>query len=394
MALLTGAVPTAISTDVTMQGAIFNGIYTLGSPFPFICTSGNCEWQSFASLGVCGACANQSDASKWTVSCHPLSTNQSPNQSLPAEPGDEVPKACYYKLPGQVELAAFVSMDGAGAYATTINVTAIASENTNGSKIVEFTMIRFPGAGRIRDFVLPDPEVHECSLWWCPKYYHNVAISNGTMTPETVVDGSFGDTLTFWSGGVDSRYQVFTAEDPGNVALFNETFTVNAMDDQNTGQYLQDLFTTAQLSGNAYTALTGYVTIANALYHAKNITDTVSNLARSMTNRVRLSQNTTAVHGITYNDVTFIHVRWMWLSLPALVVLLANGLLVGSILLNRQRRVVLWKSSTLALLFHGLDGWHRDELDVDRASQIERKAKSMHAQFQRNCNEELRFVKC
>jgi hypothetical protein len=98
------------------------------------------------------------------------------------------------------------------------------------------------------------------------------------------------------------------------VALFNETFTVNVKNNQNTGQYLLGLFTTAQLSGYAYTALTGYVTIANALYHAKNITDTVSNLARSMTNRVRLGQNTTAVHGITYIDVTFIHVRWIWLS--------------------------------------------------------------------------------
>lgn len=386
-----GDVPTAISTDVTMQGAIFNGIYTLDSPFPFLCTSGNCEWQSFASLGVCGACANQSHTSKWTVSCHTLDTNQ----SLPAEPGDDVPKACYYELPGQVELVAFTGMSGAGTYATTINVTATAFENTNGSDIVQFTMIRFPGAGGT--FMLPDPEVLDCSLWWCPKYYHNVTVSNGTMTPETVVEGSFGDTSTFWSGGVwdggDSGYQVFTAADSGNVAVFNETFTVNIRDNQNTGQYLQGLFTTSQLSGNAYTDLTGYVTIANALYHAENITDTVSNLARSMTNRVRLGQNTTAVHGTTYNDVTFIHVRWIWLSLPALVVLLANGLLLGSILLNRQRRVVLWKSSSLALLFHGLDGWQRDELDVDRIGQIERKAKNMQVQFQRNRNDELRFVK-
>jgi hypothetical protein len=74
-----------------------------------------------------------------------------------------------------VELVAFAGMNGAEAYATTINVTAITFENANGSKIVEFTMIRFPGSGGT--FVLPDPEVHESSLWWCPKYYHNVAIS-------------------------------------------------------------------------------------------------------------------------------------------------------------------------------------------------------------------------
>ena len=326
------------------------------------------------------------------MSCHTLDTNK----TVPIAPGKNAPKVCYYELPGQTELVAFTGMGGAGSYATTINMTAVAFENTNTSNIMAFMMIRFPGAGAT--FALPDPEVHECLLWWCPKYYHNVTISNGSMTPETVVEGSFDDGSTTWSNGnwdgVDPGYQVLTAPDPGNIASFNKTFTVNLRDNANTGQYLQGLFTTSQLSGNAYTDLTGYVNIANALYHAPNITDTVSRIATSMTNRVRLGQNATAAHGITYQDVTFIHVRWIWLSLPALVVLLANALLLVSILLNGQRRTVLWKSSSLALLFHGLEGWHRCELDGDKASQIESDARSMRAQLQRNPNDELRFVRC
>jgi hypothetical protein len=50
-ALLTGGLITAISTDVTMQGAIFNGTYTLGAPFPFVCTSGNLEWWAMLQSG-------------------------------------------------------------------------------------------------------------------------------------------------------------------------------------------------------------------------------------------------------------------------------------------------------------------------------------------------------
>lgn len=55
---------------------------------------------------------------------------------------------------------------------------------------------------------------------------------------------------------------------------------------------------------------------------------------------------------------------------PTPVVILTNSLLLVLILLNLQHYMILWKSSSLVLLFHGLEGWHQDELGGDR-SQIE-----------------------
>lgn len=54
-----------------------------------------------------------------------------------------------------------------GFYAPTINMIAVAFENTNTSNIVAFMMILFPGVGG--SFILPDPEVYEDLLLWRPK---------------------------------------------------------------------------------------------------------------------------------------------------------------------------------------------------------------------------------
>jgi hypothetical protein len=52
-------------------------------------------------------------------------------------------------------------------YALTINMIAVAFENTSTLNIVTFTMIFFPGAGG--SFILPDPEVYEDLSLWRPK---------------------------------------------------------------------------------------------------------------------------------------------------------------------------------------------------------------------------------
>lgn len=57
------------------------------------------------------------------------------------------------------------------------------------------------------------------------------------------------------------------------------------------------------------------------------------------------------VAGTTTTTVTFIQVRWWWLTLPVGLELATIFLLVGTMLQNRN--TVTWKSSALAFIFHG-----------------------------------------
>ena len=80
-------------------------------------------------------------------------------------------------------------------------------------------------------------------------------------------------------------------------------------------------------------------------------------LANSMTAVMRQAgnaPNTASPTGISYKLETCIHVQWAWLSLPAALILLAAAFLISTILETRPWQMT-WKSSALALLFHGLD---------------------------------------
>jgi hypothetical protein len=50
-----------------------------------------------------------------------------------------------------------------------------------------------------------------------------------------------------------------------------------------------------------------------------------------------------------------ISVRWAWLSLPLILEVLAVLLLGTTIFLTKKQRMPIWKSSTIATLFHGVD---------------------------------------
>ena len=98
-----------------------------------------------------------------------------------------------------------------------------------------------------------------------------------------------------------------------------------------------------------------------------NIEELMDNLIESMTVRLRqaaaglLHPNST-VDATTFQLQTFVRIRWRWLTLPVLVHVLTAVLLVDSVVLIFSTKSKPWKSSVTALLFHGLDPEHLDQL--------------------------------
>lgn len=96
----------------------------------------------------------------------------------------------------------------------------------------------------------------------------------------------------------------------------------------------------------------------------------VNNIAMSFTNWLRgpntlANLNATTTPGRVVVQETYIRVRWPWALLPVFEASLAAILLIATMLQARKTKQTLLKSSTLGLLFHGIEGW--TAVDTQRA---------------------------
>lgn len=90
-----------------------------------------------------------------------------------------------------------------------------------------------------------------------------------------------------------------------------------------------------------------------------NFQATMAGMTRSVTARLRqgdgLSVNMGPANGTVYGTQTCIRVKWVWLALPAGLLLLTIVFLLLTIVKTRSRQAPVWKSSIFAVLFSGLD---------------------------------------
>ena len=131
-----------------------------------------------------------------------------------------------------------------------------------------------------------------------------------------------------------------------------------------------------------------------------------SNISDSMTAYIRQS-HTTSMGSTVLNDdqaapapghvfqtETCIEVRWGYLAFPIALVLLTMIFLVAVIMeTSRHHEADAWKSSALALLFHGLDPRTRDlhGAGMESLEEMEKAAKGMRVRLRRE-EERLMFV--
>ncbi|KAJ5726303.1 uncharacterized protein N7483_007660 [Penicillium malachiteum] len=78
-----------------------------------------------------------------------------------------------------------------------------------------------------------------------------------------------------------------------------------------------------------------------------NIAFSVSALARKMSNN--------PIYGVVTSRDSYVVVRWQWLTVPAVLLVAGTLLLIVTALISTRGGVHVWKSSTLPLMFHGLD---------------------------------------
>jgi hypothetical protein len=112
---------------------------------------------------------------------------------------------------------------------------------------------------------------------------------------------------------------------------------------------------------------------------AHNFSYLVERMTASLT-KAELDNSTTLVYGNMSYGVVQVDVAWSWFILPAALNVVAIFLLLATAILSHHRKTQLWKSSSLALLYHGVDDPEpAPNLGLARVSEMERWASATSA---------------
>ncbi|KAI4197274.1 MAG: hypothetical protein LQ350_006047 [Teloschistes chrysophthalmus] len=306
--------------DLSLKAAIYNGVFDIkdnaDAGISHTCSTGDCSWQSLTSLAVCSKCVNITS----------LVEKQCTNGK------------CYLlSLPNGLSLSGL----GGQINASTTNISSELHE-------IMPSVLRF--SSLISKKVSDPNDVYavECSMFYCVGKY-NASVSNGIADQQML--GSWrndSNRLDVESDIILNPPSSFTNESDQD-----ESFRVTHIAAAAINSFMTKSFTGSGGINNGGSAFSS--DIMQALYDTSNLTRRIDNLATSMSNSIRGQDDHVfdPAYGIAWTKETYVHVRWGWFAFPITLVSLASLFLAGIMLETSHRDIQVWKSSNIALLFHG-----------------------------------------
>jgi hypothetical protein len=366
-----------------MQGSIFNGIYSLNAPDPFICSTANCDWPDFATLAICTSCEDVTATTNINCEDNPRTGSQ----------------LCNYTTPSGHNLSANTNMDAhTGFSSTLLNSTATSvfrlGDLFNDTLLINSATIILPpivqGASGQPDTKLPPAVVTECTIRWCAQVYEGNQVTGNILKQSRISNIAMEVVQVPADAKASKIYTGLKPADGQSTVPGNNTFLINTMDHANTANYLESIFTVGQASTNANSKVASVNDISNPLLQTNNVSVSVQNLAKSMSMRIRTGPNSTLAVGQAFHDDTFIQVAWLWIIFPASMVFFAIILLILTIWRSVRAQAPVWKSSSLAMLLHDMTGYQGTE-SYDRVEEMEKVAKKVEVRLVRGASDKWGF---
>ena len=155
-----------------MQQAVYGSLF-LGSlkTTTAVCSSGNCTWPQFQTLGVCNRCEDVSSLIQKTEIANPEWTSDAGKNIPKREPSWHLPNGLSVALPGAVPY-----------YDPIMDLPAIISSNGNLS-LSQLPMINFTIANIS---ILSTTSAYECNVHWCVKEY-NSSMSEAVLSEKPLL---------------------------------------------------------------------------------------------------------------------------------------------------------------------------------------------------------------
>lgn len=373
------------------------------------CPSGNCTWPEFTTLGVCSACTDASNQNR-------IVNQTCSEEASPCPAGTGV--GWDLTVANNAYLIGFGGMNISTAYDLTtpffanvsepiVNVTSLFQRTQGGAPtlplfvtecVMYFCWQRIRStmtAGKLTESVV--------STWTDDKipFYPDTAEMEGGDGPDAGGMGAARTTSgTVFRGIQNGLIDLLTAEEYAQMAEGGrEIYVANG-----PFQSLQGIGSTrtAQI---IYQAQSGTVPVDgigddvednqsnNKTIPSVGLGNLLQNISISITNLMRNVDNTTApVVGQVWNTETIVHVRWVWFIYPIAVIVLTLLFLVATIVESSTQHIKVWKSSILAVLFHGFDPVYDSSNGTLDNTQMEAHAKQVKVEFMPR-QEAWRFVK-
>lgn len=375
-----------------LQSSIIDGIS--GSVFQpaYSCPGEHCSWPNITTLGVCGDFLNLTDRVK--VNCVGRFDDQ---QNCSYQFPIDVPINSYYSAPFVLNVSYAEQVTRTSkptsifASLGDIGVTP-GSDSTRVEAAVLFT-IKMINDSRVSLTDAPQTEAYYSTWYWCEQNYFNV-----TADPGRINDADFTSEMLSKPAGEsldEARQLPLIANSTGH------TFSISATTNNALYPYLYKLLTRDIVDSypHAGSNLDNDSLDLSTFLYTTDIKNLTENLARTLTNQVRSTapgdnNNATTFAGDVFVKEVYIRVTWPWLIIPLVETLATAVLLVYCIVLSKHRRLL--KTSLIALLVHGLDGWSADEIklpDSEDAEKLEAMSEGMRARFMENGDGRLRFFK-
>ncbi|KAF2671238.1 hypothetical protein BT63DRAFT_211058 [Microthyrium microscopicum] len=375
--------PTTNNSPVELQAGFYAGLYATPLKVVPTCSTPTCDWDPYMSLGLCSKCNDVSSSTKQT--CTQTS-------------GMNTGWTCNFTTPANYKLNATALSAPHNTKATLFNSVAYSSVNLgkNGlpallNQLILFAAVSIPAV----NYETPpgkNAKVYECALNFCGKTYTGVNVRNGTYTEPPPTEWDFTSQQVWREESIDMVWtNLIPPSNIHGVNSSNGNWTVNGLDWEDTSNYLAQAFTSpSDAQADLIYAGAAPNQAISAQLHSNDIPTTMQNIATSMTNAIRNSQKKATFKGTATQAQTKIVVRWPWIILPVAVVVGGNLLLVLSIVESSRRQTPLWRSSSLALMFHGLKGV--GDYPAEKTSEMESSAKELKVRLMGSSGQEMRFV--
>jgi hypothetical protein len=241
--------------------------------------------------------------------------------------------------------------------------------------VLQFPQIEAAGYGG--DYLNQTPQAWQCALYFCLQTY-NTSVLNGVLNVDTVSswNSDLGTPLPpidqfplDYVGTNDTTFErpADSLVKGGNTTFFIPAGTIAAM-----AAYLNYTMSGSQAMEASETNPQDKWPndVVQALNSTVDIAGMMAGLASSITIFMRQSDNRgsfpdTAVAGVSLKTETYVYVRWAWIALPATALFLSTIFLLTTMIRASKEQTPVWKSSSLAILFHGLSD---DDARIARSS--------------------------
>ncbi|KAK2769905.1 hypothetical protein CKAH01_14920 [Colletotrichum kahawae] len=394
----------AANVQSKMQAAILAPVWN-ATPAPSLpCSFERCDWPTVTTLGVCSSCEDLTDTAVPTCVINPEETFKlfDCNYTVPSQ--DATFNAVFGITGGASVRTPYSTVWNSIAgdqWQTTLDAawnsrTEPSFTESRPAVLSNFTFVKFSPNKTAYDYYNlrinpPVSQAMHCTLELCARtfttpYYANFSAAPLAGPHTALVTTTDGTT----EGNAASAFIGLKPASPGQ--LSEETnFRINYCNYKDIAKYLMDLFTTSMSTTGVVgttndSSTTGFnqqirqrVTAGLGLAFSQfdDIAELMDEVANSMTEAFRISANNTVLDGVALSSVTYIKITWLPLVLPVALVLMTFTMLVVMIIRNNQRGMPIWKSSSLALLFHELSGWDGSKAAVIGPEEVEEQAKRM-----------------